>query len=138
VDFSFTALQNAINEFERLIDAQGLPVVIKPRHVIIPPELKWMLREVLGSPNKPYTSDNEINSIVREELDFFISHYLTSRSAWFLIGDKESHSLKFFQRRSLDEDYADDFDTRSIKQIAFERFSVGATNWYGTWGSNGP
>jgi hypothetical protein len=138
VDFSFTALQNAINEFERLIDAQGLPVVIKPRHIVCPPELKWMMREVLGSPNKPYTSDNEINSIIREELDFFISHYLTSRSAWYVIGDKESHSLKFFTRRALDEDYADDFDTRSIKQIAFERFSVGATNWYGTWGSNGP
>lgn len=138
VDLSFTAIQNAINQFERLVDGQGLPVMIKPRHLIIPPELKFIAREILGSPNKPYTSDNEINSLIREELDFFISHYLTSRSAWFLIGDKDSHQLKHFTRRALDEDYADDFDTRSLKQIAFFRFSVGATVWYGTWGSNGP
>jgi len=138
VDLSFTALQLAINQFERLVDSQGLPTVIKPRHLLCPPELKFIAREILGSPNKPYTSDNEINSLVREDLDFMVCHYFTGQSPWFLIADKESHRLKFFMRRALDEDYADDFDTRSIKQIAFMRFSVGATTWIGTWGRNGP
>jgi hypothetical protein len=138
VDLSFVAIQVAINEFERLIDGQGLPIMVKPRHLIIPPELKFIAREILGSPNKPYTSDNEINSLIREDLDFFICHYLTSRSAWFLLSDKDSHRIKFFTRQALDEDYADDFDTRSLKTIAWERYSVGATVWYGTWGSNGP
>lgn len=138
VDLSFTALQLAINQFERLVDSQGLPIMLKPRHLVIPPELKFIAREILGSPNKPYTSDNEINSLIREELDFFVYHYLTSQSAWFLLCEKDATRLKFFMRRALDEDYADDFDTRSIKQIAFMRFSVGATTWMGTWGSNGP
>ncbi len=138
VDLSFTAIQLMINQFERLIDSQGLPVMIKPRHIIIPPELKFIAREILGSPNKPYTADNEINALLREDLDFFVGHYFTSQSAWFAVADKESHTLKHFDRRALDEDYADDFDTRSIKQIAFMRFSVGATSWMGTWGSNGP
>jgi len=138
VDISFTAIQLMINQFERLIDSQGLPVMIKPRHIIAPPELKFIVREILGSPNKPYTADNEINALLREDLDFFMPHYLTSQSAWFAVAEKESHTLKHFTRRQLDEDYADDFDTRSIKQIAFMRFSVGATSWMGTWGSNGP
>lgn len=138
VDLSFTAIQLMVNQFERLIDSQGLPIAMKPRHIIAPPELKFIAREILGSPNKPYTSDNEINAILREDLDFFCPHYLTSQSAWFALCDKEEHSLKFFNRKSLDEDYADDFDTRSVKQIAFMRFSVGATSWMGTWGSNGP
>lgn len=138
VDLSFTALQLATNMFERLVDSQGLPITIKPKHLIIPPELRFIAREILGSPNKPYTAQNEINSLLREELDFFSGHYLTSDSAWFLVAEKESHSLKFFTRRALDEDYADDFDTRSIKQLAFMRFSVGATSWMGTFGSDGP
>jgi hypothetical protein len=138
IDLSFTALQLAINQFERLIDSQGMPVSMKPRYLIIPPELKWIAREILGSPHKPYTADNEINALLKEDLVYFISHYLTSQSAWFLMCDKDTHALKFMWREPLDEDFADDFDTRSIKQVSFMRFSVGATTWVGTWGSNGP
>lgn len=138
VDLSFTAIQLAINQFERLVDSQGMPIQLRPKYLIIPPELKWIAREILGSPHKPYTADNEINAILGEDLQYFISHYLTSTSAWFMVTDKESHSLKFLNRKPLDEDFSDDFDTRSIKQISFMRFSVGATVWYGTWGSNGP
>lgn len=138
IDLSFTALQLAINMFERLIDSQGLPISMKPKYLIIPPELKWIAREILGSPNKPYTADNEINSLISEDLMYFISHYITGSSPWFLVGDKEAHSLKFIEREGLEEDFSDDFDTRSLKQIATMRFSTGATNWLGTWGSNGP
>jgi len=71
-------------------------------------------------------------------LVYFVSHYLTSQSAWFLFANKEETWLKFFDRKALDEDFSDDFDTRSLKQVSFMRFSTGATIWIGTWGSNGP
>lgn len=138
VDLSFVALQLAVNQYERLIDSQGIPVAVKPRLLVIAPENKFIAREILGSPNKPYTSDNEINALLKEDFQFFVWHYLTSPTAWFLIGDKESHTLRFLWREKLDEDFSDDFDTRSIKQISFMRFSCSATTWYGTWGSNGP
>lgn len=138
VDLSFTALQLAVNQYERLIDSQGLSVAVKPRLLVIPPELKFVAREILGSPNKPYTSDNEINALISEDFRFFVYHYLTGKSPWFVIGEKESHTLRFLWRQKLDEDFSDDFDTRSIKQISFMRFSVSATSWYGVWGSDGP
>ena len=138
IDLSFTGIQTAINMYERLIDSQGLPIAMKPRYLIIPPELKWVAREILGSPNKPYTTDNEINALIKEDLMYFVCHYTTSLTAWFLVGEKDSHTLKFMNRENLEEDFSDDFDTRTIKQIATMRFSTGATNWIGTWGSNGP
>jgi hypothetical protein len=124
--------------FERLIDYQGLPISMKPKFLWIPPELKWIAREILGSPHKPYTADNEINSLIMEDLTYFVWHYLISASAWGLFGPKESHTLKFINREDLEEDFSDDFDTRTIKQIATMRFTTGATRWQGTWGSNGP
>jgi hypothetical protein len=127
-----------INQFERLVDSQGLPISVKPRYLVIPPELKWIAREILGSPHKPYTADNEINALIKEDLQYFISHYLTSASAWFSITEKDGHWLKFLVRRELDEDFSDDFDTFSIKQLSRMRFATGATSWMGTWGSNGP
>lgn len=138
VDLSITALQLAIQHFERMPDSQGMPIQVRPRIMWIPPELKFIAREILGSPHKPYTNDNEINSILNEDLRYFVWHYLTSYSAWGLLAEKDETWLKFFWRKRMDEDFADDFDTRSIKQVSFMRFSVGATSWIGTWGSNGP
>jgi len=138
VDLSITALQLCVNQFERLVDSQGMPIQLKPRTLVIPPPLKWIAREILGSSHKPYTADNEINSILNEDLKYFVGHYLTSDSAWFMLCDKSEHSLKFFWRKQLDERFSDDFDTYSIKQVSGMRFSVGATSWIGTWGSNGP
>lgn len=138
VDLSFTGVQLMVNQFERMIDSQGIPIRVKPRCILIPPELKFIAREILGSPGKPYTGDNELNSLLGEELKFRVCHYLTSQSAWFALADKEGHQLKFFDRHPIDTDYDDDFDTRATKVLTFQRFSAGATSWVGTWGSNGP
>lgn len=138
VDLSFTAVQLMVNQFERMVDSQGIPVRVKPRCIMIPPELKFIAREILGSPGKPYTADNELNSLLGEDLKFRVVHYFTSQSAWFAVADKEGHQLKFFDRHPIDTDYDDDFDTRSTKVLTFQRFSAGATSWIGTWGSNGP
>ena len=46
--------------------------------------------------------------------------------------------MKYLDRVELFDDYDDDFDTRAVKQVVIQRFSAGATVWYGTWGSNGP
>lgn len=136
-DLSVSALQQCMDQFERLIDSQGLPVVLKPKTVFIPPALRWIAREILGSPNVPYSAENQINSLIPEELSYAIGHYLTSDSAWFVLCDKESHQLKYFDRDPLDEDFADDFDTKTLKEMCYMRFSVGATSWMGVWGSNG-
>lgn len=138
VDLSFTAIQLMINQFERIIDSQGIPVRVKPRYILIPPELKWVAREILGSPGKPYTANNELNALLGEDLRFRVIHYFTSQTAWFAVAEKEGHQLKFFDRHPIDTDYDDDFDTRSTKVMTFQRFSAGATSWYGCWGSNGP
>lgn len=138
VDLSFTAVQLMVNQFERMVDSQGIPVRVKPRHVLIPPELKFIAREILGSAGKPYTNDNELNALLGEGLTFRVVHYLTSQSAWFVTAEKESHQVKFFDRHPIDTDYDDDFDTRATKMVTFQRFSAGATSWIGTWGSNGP
>jgi hypothetical protein len=138
LDLGITSLQYAINLYERMPDSMGMPIQMKPRLLVIPPEQKWVAREILGSSHKPYTADNEINSILNEDLHFFVYHYLTSQTAWFLLPAKEDHTIKFFNRKQLSDDYADDFDTYSIKTLSRMRFSVGASTWWGTFGSNGP
>lgn len=138
IDLSITALQLATNQFERLIDSQGLPIAIRPRMLVIPPELKFIARELLGSAGKPGTSDNDINSLLGEDLTFMVSHYTTSQGAWWLVADKRYHYMKVYMRQAPKSSYDDDFDTDAIKQKTTMRMSAGATDWLGTWGSNGP
>lgn len=137
IDLSFTAIQLATNQFERLVDAQGMPIAIRPKMLIIPPELKFIARELLGSAGKPGSSDNDINSLLGENLSFMVSHYTTSQGAWFMLADKQYHYLKVFMRQAPKDSFDDDFDTDAIKQKVTMRMSAGATDWLGTWASNG-
>lgn len=138
VDLSFTAIQLMINHFDRMIDSQGIPSMMKPKYLIIPPELKFIAEEILGSEYKPYTSDNERNALLKEGLSYKVIPYLTSGSAWFVLAEKGQHQVIFFNRAPLSQDFDDDFDTNAVKHVAKQRFAAGATHWIGTWGSNGP
>lgn len=137
-DFSFTAIQQAINYFYRLTDGRGIPSMARPKHVFIPPELIMIAREILGSPGKPYTMDNELNSLQGENLEFVALNYLTSPSAWFLFAQKEETQLKFYERVPIQAQTDDDFQTQVLIFLTTQRFSAGATSWINTWGSFGP
>jgi phage major head subunit gpT-like protein len=138
MDLSYSALQLMSNQFQRMIDSQGLPIVVKPKKLLIPPELIFIARELLGSAGKPYTADNEVNALLGEDLSYMVVNFFTSQGAWFAVTEKEGHQLKFLRRKPLDTDFDDDFDTRSVKMMTFTRFAVGATHWLGTWGTNAP
>lgn len=138
IDLSFTALQLMKQHFDRMPDHMGIPIVAKPTKLILPPELAFIAEEILGSEQKPYTSDNEKNAVKEMGLTYECIPWLTSPSAWFASGEKSQTDLKFYDRAPLQQDYDDDFDTRAVKHVAFQRFSCGATNWINLWGSNGP
>lgn len=138
VDLSMAAIQLMTNQFERLVDGVGMPKMMKPKSILIAPANRFLARELLGSPGKPGTATNEINSLLGEDLGFIVSHWLTSDSAWFGLCDKKDHHLKMLWRNRPKIDFDDDFDTYALKQKSMMRFAAFAANWYGVWGSNGP
>jgi hypothetical protein len=54
-----------------------------------------------------------------------------------MLADKRFHYMKVYMRQAPRSTYDDDFDTDAIKQKTTMRMSAGATDWLGTWGSNG-
>ncbi|MCE1247443.1 MAG: Mu-like prophage major head subunit gpT family protein [Firmicutes bacterium] len=136
-DLSVSSLQAAIQNMEETVDDNGLLLAIKPKLLVVPPALKWTAREMLDSTLKPYTSDNEANAFLDEDLAYFVWHYLTDDDAWFLLSDKDEHELNFFWRKKLATENETDFDTGDLKFKATMRFSVKWTDWRGTYGSPG-
>jgi len=136
-DLDVTNLQAAIDSFERTNDHRGLPVALVARKLVIPPELKWKARVLLESGGEPGTADNDMNALQEESLVYFVSHYLTSTSAWWLLAGEEDHDLRFYKRRGVRFRSADDFDSGDSKHKVDFRCSAGFTNWYGTFGTSG-
>lgn len=140
IALSLSGVRDACVAFEKFNDELGLPILLKPKRFLIPPELKWAAREILGSSAKPYTSNNEVNALMDEDLTYMICHYLTSTSAWHLLSEGGlqggvGHDLNFFWRKKPVFEHGDDFDSGDAKFKVFFRASSGFGYWFGTYGS---
>jgi len=134
-DLGLTTLQAAITNLEKTPDQDGVLAVVKPKWVIIAPDNKFIAREILRSEYKPYTSGNEINALLDEELKYFVSHYLSDTDAWFV--QCTTHDLNWFWRRKPRFDNSDDFDTGDAKYKGTHRSIQGFGDWRGIYGSSG-
>ena len=133
VELSPAAIQAAVENFEKVVNERGRKKLAKPWRLLIPVELKWAAREILGSQYKPYTANNEINALMEEDLSFFVHHYMTSTKQWMLLGRK--HDIKFFWRKKPVFDNADDFSTGDALFKTFFRCSKGVSDWREVYGS---
>lgn len=135
-DLGIASLEAAILLFDNLVDEVGMPIVMKPKKIIVGPLLKQIGVELLGSDFKPYTAGNEVNAIIKNDsLSLEVVNYLTDSDSWFMTSDE--HDLNFFERDAMRFQNGDDFDTGDAKFKAFQRFSVGHGEWRGTFGSQG-
>lgn len=132
-----TSLQDGIVAVRRFKDAAGLRVMVKPKRLIIPPELQFTATRLLRTELRVGTSDNDVNAI--RELGaipggFRINDFLSNVASWFLLTDCPD-GLKFFQRDPLEVDMFVDFTTDNLMTKATERFSFGWSNWRSVYGS---
>lgn len=138
VDLSIAGLQLATNHAARMIDNMGYPIRLRWENLVTPPELRFIVREILGSSGKPYVPDNTINSLLPEDYKNLEVPWLNSPSTWFLIAAKSDHTLTVLHRERANTDFDDDFDTDAIKQKTRCRATAGSPQWQGVWGTVGP
>ncbi len=137
-----TALQNAIiNAFDLLVDDRSLPIVRTAAYLVVPPQLEKTALEIIKSAYVPGSANNEVN-IQYERLKVVSSRFLTSSTAWFVLGNKgplgsDSHNLKMIWRWKDNFEQDKDFDTKSIKSSLDFRYTYGWSDWRATFGNAG-
>lgn len=136
VGFGITGIQAAIRRFEDLTNHRGLPRLLSPSKFVIGTTNRFAAREILGSSNKPFTTDNETNSLLEDELSWQVCHFLTVKTRWFLLAAKSSHSLWFLWRDKPIFDGYDDPRTKNAIFTLYQRHTAGFNSWEGTDGSN--
>lgn len=128
--FGLTYLQGAMIRFENLTDDRGLPRRLSPRLVIIDSSNRFVAREILGSAHKPFTADNEINSLLQDDLSWMVNHYLTTATYHFLLAGKGNHDISFRWRDRPIFDMFDDPRSRVAVATVYQRHTRGG---FGSW-----
>jgi len=137
IGFSQTGIQNAILRFEDMTDERNLPRLMTPTQVVIASANKFTAREILGSSQKPYTADNEINALIEEDLTWMVCHYITTSTYWWLAASKGQHDINFLWRDQPIFDMFDDPWSKNAIATVYQRHTKGFGTWRGIDGSTG-
>lgn len=128
---SVSSLQTMYNHFEKMVNEVNQPAPMKPWLLIIPPELRWQAETLLLSEYDPEDANMRYNTVGTKGLQFFIGHWLTSTSAWFVLS--KEHDLRFRWRRPVKYEATDDFNTGNVLSKATARFVADFANFRGAY-----
>jgi hypothetical protein len=138
-DISEAALEQAIQDIYDEVGPDGLRCQITPKRLLINHYQMFTVERILRSTNRVATADNDTNAL--RSMNFFntdpiVWRYLTDTDAWFILTDREP-CLVSYQRRAPAIDTNNDFHTQDAEYISTERFSCGAGDHRGIFGSPG-
>jgi phage major head subunit gpT-like protein len=137
-DLSEASLEQACIDIMKFTNDRGLKIKVVPESLIIPVDLAFEARRILGSDGRVSTADNDLNALKSFGTfgNVVVNHYLTDTSQWF-IRTNVQNGMKCFERRAMEFGMDNDFDTENAKYKASERYSFGWTDPRGIFGSPG-
>jgi hypothetical protein len=136
-DFSEAALEDILIQIHQAKNARGHRIAMKPKQMVIPSDLIFDVQRVLKSELQSGTANNDINAVKSMTgLGFIVNHYLTDADQWF-VQTNCPDGMRTFDRTPVEFTKDGDFDTDNLKSKAYERYSVGWTDWRGMYGSPG-
>ena len=144
-DLSKTSLETGLIDFRKVfVDGAGKKLAIRPKYLLVPPDVQFTASRLLDSSNNPTVayngsgdSESAINPINGLGLQMVVWDYLTDTNAWFLIAEKANHKLIAYTREEFNTDYIYDFDTKDYKISGQFAQSSGWGDARGIYGSSG-
>lgn len=137
-DLSEASLEQACIDIAGFTNDRGLLIAVRPKTLIIPRQLMFEAKRILGSDGRVGTDLNDLNALKTLGVvpEVVTNHYLTDTDAWFIRTDV-SDGMKYFERRGDEFGMDEDFDTENAKYKATARYSFGWTDPRGLFGSPG-
>ena len=137
-DLSEASLEDLCIQIMNAKNNRGLRIGLMPKKLIIPPDLSFEATRILKSVQQSGTANNDINAlkVMGAIPEIAVNHYLTDTDAFF-IRTNAPQGMKFFRRVATEFGQDGDFDTDNIKFKGYTRFSVGASDFRGLYGSPG-
>ena len=141
-DLSAISLQQAMIDMQtdQKDEAGHLAAPIQGYILYVPPALEMIAHRLINSTGLPGSADNDVNPIkALRNWTIVVNPRLSDSDAWFIVAkNKSQHGLTFYRRVPITLEPMDK-DARSGNRIikVRHRFSMGAWNWVGTYGTAG-
>jgi hypothetical protein len=125
-DLSESALEDALTAIASAKNSAGLPIALRPVRLIVGPGQIFNATRIFQSDGRVGTANNDVNAFKYLGLvpEIVINHYLDDLDAWIL-QTNAPNGLISYQRRALEIERDEDFDTENRKHKATERYSAG-------------
>lgn len=139
-DLSVSSLQEAETIFRSFKDNRGKRLLMRPKILLVSESDRHNALEIVQSPYKANTANNNINSLGADGgLTVISSPYLTDADAWFLLAGPEemSYGLKIFDREGIKTVTHEDVLAGVLYYKAQYRQAIGVDEWRGVAGSAG-
>jgi hypothetical protein len=137
-DLSEAALEQACIDIAGFTNDAGLLIAVRPEKLVIPRQLIFEAKRILGTEGRVGTDNNDLNAIktLGSIPTVVTNHFLTDTDAWF-IGTNVQNGMKYMERRADSFDMDNDWDTENAKFKATARYSFGWTDPRALYGSQG-
>lgn len=137
-DISEAALEQACIDIAGFTNDAGLLIAVRPEALIIPRQLIFEAKRILGTDGRVGTDNNDLNAIktLGSIPTVITNHFLTDTDAWF-IKTNVQNGMKYWERRADAFDMDNDWDTENAKFKATARYSFGWTDARALYGSAG-
>jgi hypothetical protein len=138
-DLNETSLEAGLIAIGNFKDERGFKIAARGMKLIIPADLQFTAERLTKTANRVGTSDNDINATKSMGMipqGYVVNNFLTDTNAFFIKTDVPN-GLKHFERAALKTAMEGDFDTGNMRYKARERYSFGASDWRGIYGSPG-
>ena len=137
-DLSEASLEQACIDIAGFTNDRGLLIAVRPETLVIPRQLMFEAKRILGTEGRVGTDLNDLNALKTLGIipKVVTNHYLTDADAWF-IRTNVKDGMKYFERRGDSFEMDNDFDTENAKFKATARYSFGWTDPRGIYGSAG-
>lgn len=138
LDVSEAAFEQATIDIAGFQDDRGLLIKVLPKALVIPRQLIFEVKRILGTEGRVGTNNNDLNAIKEMGLipEVITNHFLTDTDAWFIRTDIQN-GMTYFERRGDEFNMDEDFDTENAKYKATMRFSFGWSDPRALYGSPG-
>lgn len=137
-DLSEAAMEDMCIQIMGATNDRGLKINLLPQSLHVARQEWFNANRLLQSVLQPDSASNNIN--VLKATNAFpkgvkMNHYFTNARPWF-VRTNCPDGMKFFWRDRPMFDQDNDFDTKNAKASTYMRFSAGATDPHGIYGSN--
>lgn len=139
-DLSEASLEDELINARLMTNSRGLKMYFRAKELVVPPQLSFVAERLLKSEKQSGTANNDINAVRSSGMiskGYSVWDYLTDANAWFLMIDNVPEGLVTLQRRKLEMDQDNDWDTENAKAKATERYISGWVDWRCVRGTSG-